>query len=67
MDNKVDWTEVRIDAAISAMQGLMENGKVSLVLDLAPEVLAERSVVIADALVDELKKGRKDRKNEKEE
>ena len=52
----INWEEVRINAAISAMQGIMENGKVSLVLDMAPGVLAERSVVLADALVAELQK-----------
>ena len=53
---KTDWNEVRINAAISALQGLMENGKINTVMDLAPSFLASRSVTIADALVDELKK-----------
>lgn len=43
----IDWEQARIDAAISAMQG---------VLEAAPDVVARQSVKLADALVEELKK-----------
>lgn len=51
----VDWEQVRIDAAISAMQGVLESGKLGMVLEAAPEVVARQAVRLADALVEELK------------
>jgi hypothetical protein len=51
-----DWDDVLIQASISAMQGIQESGKVGLISDLAPDVLAKRSVAIGEALVNELKK-----------
>ena len=56
----IDWEQVRIDAAISAMQGVLESGKLGMVLEAAPEVVAKQSVRLADALVDELKKSATD-------
>ena len=53
----VDWEQVRIDAAISAMQGVLESGKLGMVLEAAPEVVAKQSVKLADALIEELNKG----------
>jgi len=50
-----DWEQVRIDAAISAMQGVLESGKLGMVLEVAPEVVAKQSVRMADALIEELK------------
>ena len=58
-NNKIDWEVVRINAAISIMQGLMENGKVSTILDFFPSAEAAMAVRGADALVDELKKSRR--------
>ena len=52
----IDWEQVRIDAAISAMQGVLESGKLGMVLEAAPEVVAKQSVKLADALVEELQK-----------
>ena len=49
-----DWEQVRIDAAISAMQGVLESGKLGMVLEVAPEVVAKQSVRMADALIKEL-------------
>jgi len=47
------------NAAISAMQGLMEiGGKLGLVVDAFPEFLAEHSFKIADELLKEYKKRR---------
>lgn len=51
----VDWEQVRIDAAISAMQGVLESGKLGMVLEAAPEVVAKQAVKLADALIEELK------------
>ena len=56
----VDWEQVRVDAAISAMQGVLESGKLGMVLEAAPDTVARQSVRLADALVDELKKIAKD-------
>ena len=51
----IDWEQVRIDAAISAMQGVLESGKLGMVLEAAPEVVARQAVKLADALIEELK------------
>ena len=51
----VDWEQVRINAAISAIQGVMESGKLGMVLELDPDILAKQAVRVADALVNELK------------
>lgn len=59
----IDWGQVRVDAAISAMQGVLESGKLGMVLEVAPEVVARQSVKLADALVEELKKSAKDTEN----
>ena len=52
----IDWEQARVDAAISAMQGILESGKLGELLEAAPEVVAAQSVRMADALVKELKK-----------
>lgn len=52
----IDWGQVRADAAISAMQGILESGKLGELLEAAPEVVARQAVRMADALVEELKK-----------
>jgi len=46
--------------AIAAMQGLMENGKVGLVADLTPSLLAKKSFDIAEAMLKEYKENRAD-------
>jgi hypothetical protein len=51
----IDWEQVRIDAAISAMQGVLESGKLGMVLEAAPEVVARQAVKLADALIKEIK------------
>lgn len=50
-EDTIDWNQVRIQAAIAAMQGQLSN--VSLYNE--PEQLAEYSLKCADALVAELK------------
>lgn len=52
----IDWDEVRINAAISAMQGVLESGKLGMVLEAAPEVVARQAVRLANALIEELNK-----------
>lgn len=51
----VDWEQVRIDAAISAMQGVLESGKLGMVLEASPDTVAKQAVRLADALIEELK------------
>lgn len=51
----IDWEQVRIDAAISAMQGVLESGKLGQILEATPEVVAKQAVRLADALIKELK------------
>ena len=59
----IDWEQIRINAAISAMQGVLESGKLGMVLEAAPDVVARQSVKLADALVEELKKSTEDTDN----
>ena len=51
----IDWEQVRINAAISAMRGVLESGKLGMVLEAAPEVVARQAVKLADELIEELK------------
>ena len=51
----IDWEKVRVDAAISAMQGVLESGKLGELLEVAPDVVAKQAVRLADALIKELK------------
>ena len=55
----IDWEQVRIQAAISAMQGIQESGKFGEVMELLPEKVADLAVRMADALVKKLKETRK--------
>lgn len=55
----IDWEQVRIQAAISAMQGIQESGKFGEMMELLPEKVADMAVGMADALVRKLKKTRK--------
>lgn len=51
----INWEQARVDAAISAMQGVLESGKLGELLEIVPEVVARQSVKLADALIKELK------------
>ena len=51
----IDWEQVRIDAAISAMQGVLESGKLGMVLEVSPDTVAKQAVRMADALIEKLK------------
>ena len=50
--DRTDWQQVRIQAAIAAMQGILANQSSVVVRD---EVVIRESVSLADALVKELK------------
>jgi len=52
----IDWNQVKINAAISAAQGLMESGKLGIYLEIDPVLIAEQSIRVANALVEQLKK-----------
>ena len=54
----VDWDNVRVEAAISAMQGVLESGKLGEVLDIAPYIVAKQSVRLANYLVEELRRNK---------
>lgn len=50
----VDWQQVRIQAAIAAMQGLISNPD-DFTTNQSPSGIAKKSISFADALVKELK------------
>ncbi len=56
IDMETNWEQVRIDAAISAIQGVMESGRLGMILEIDPQIIAVQAVRVADALVEELKK-----------
>lgn len=55
----IDWEQVRIDAAISAMQGVLESGKLGMVLEASPDTVAKQAVRLADALIEKLNENKK--------
>lgn len=56
MGTEWDWDTILIEASIAAMQGIQESGKIGVISDLTPNILAAESVKIAKCLVEELKK-----------
>ena len=52
--NTNDWQQVRIQAAIAAMKGLVSNPD-DFTTNQSPSGIAKKSVMFADALVKELK------------
>lgn len=52
----VDWEDVRAQAAIAAMEALLENGKLGELFETAPYIVAKQSVRMANYLVEELKR-----------
>jgi len=53
---KRDWFTIRWQLASSAMQGVLESGKLGMVLEADPSLVAKQSLRLADALIEELKK-----------
>lgn len=51
-----DWEDVRAQAAIAAMEALLENGKLGELFETAPYIVAKQSVRMANYLVEELKR-----------
>lgn len=51
-----DWFEIRWQLASSAMQGVLESGKLGMILEVDPSLVAKQSLRMADALIEELKK-----------
>ena len=69
LTKNIDWEQVRIDAAMTAMNGILTNDELqSLAFDgrrdknnrEIPVYVSEMAVSFADALIAELKKGGKD-------
>lgn len=56
MKEEIDWNQVLINATISALQGIQEIGKLGLVADALPDLLADRAVTIGKSVVERLKK-----------
>lgn len=46
--------DIRANASICAMQGILESGKIGELLELSPKLVAKLSVRMANSLVDEL-------------
>ena len=72
LTKQIDWEQVRIDAAIAAMKGILTNDELqSLAFDGRRDknnrqisiYVSEMAVAFADALITELKKGGKDENN----
>ncbi|WP_292473954.1 hypothetical protein [Methanosphaera sp.] len=51
---EADKNRLRITAAISAMQGILESGSLGTALEVAPKIVAKLSIRMADALINEL-------------
>lgn len=51
-----DWFNIRWQLASSAMQGVLESGKLGMVLEADPGLVAKQALRLADALIEELKK-----------
>ena len=73
LTKNIDWEQVRIDAAMTAMNGILTNDELqSLAFDgrrdknnrEIPVYVSEMAVSFADALIAELKKGGKDHEQE---
>ena len=54
----IDWEEVRANAAVGAMEALLENGKIGEILETAPYITAKQAVRVANYLVEELKRNK---------
>ena len=62
----MDLNELRANAAISAMQGILESGRLGCMLELTPKLVAKQSVRLANELVNELSKNTDNATLEKE-
>ena len=62
----MDVDDIRVQAAIAAMQGIIESGKIGQLLELSPSLVAAQSVRLANALVKELQCKRDNKALDKE-
>ena len=62
----MDLNELRANAAISAMQGILESGRLGRMLELTPRLVAKQSVRLANELVNELSRNADNATLEKE-
>ena len=62
----IDWNNIRNEAAISAMQGILESGRIGEILEIAPSIVAKQSVRLANYLVEELMRNKSNADLEKE-
>ena len=46
--------KIRVEAAISALQGILESGSIGAAFEVAPKFVAKLAIRMADALIDEL-------------
>ena len=57
MNNKIDWEQARIDAAINIMNAILSSSIMTFVLQfIFKKQLADLAVWYADKLIEELKK-----------
>ena len=57
MDNKIDWEQARVDAAINIMNAILSSSIMTFVLQfIFKKQLADLAVWYADKLIEELKK-----------
>ena len=57
MNNKIDWEQARIDAAINVMNAILSSSLMTFVLQfIFKKQIADLAVKYADELVEELKK-----------
>ena len=57
MNNKIDWEQARVDAAINIMNAILSSSIMTFVLQLIfKKQLADLAVWYADKLIEELKK-----------
>lgn len=67
LTKEIDWKQVRIDAAIAAMKGILSGESLDITVNDESQdfrsvalVISKAAVLYADALIAELKKGGKD-------
>jgi hypothetical protein len=57
MNNKIDWEQARVDAAINIMNAILSSSIMTFVLQfIFKKQLADLAVWYADKLIEELKK-----------
>lgn len=52
--------EMRFTAAVNAMQGILESGKLGTILEASPDIVARMSIRMGDALIKQLNSNKND-------